>query len=181
MGLAPLGLAVGLFDTVTRRWNNPFRPGFAKKLRDLYDFGKGFPFTTQQQMASLFAALISARLLISRSDNEYRERLVDSGLGWAFWILGTPIIKRLAARWLDRAHGTHLIKSVDGRLELRTRAEIDRLLRHSVSSAAYRNTLQKHIWLGAVSNLVTLVLLGVVEPLIAIQWTKHRGVSTPSR
>ncbi|MBK8190397.1 MAG: hypothetical protein IPK79_08100 [Vampirovibrionales bacterium] len=181
LALTPLALAVGLFDTVKRRWINPFKPGFLRTLRDLYDFGKGFPFTTQQQMASMFAALISARLLVSRSDNEYRERLVDSGLGWAFWILGTPVIKRFAAQWLDRRYGSHLLKRVGGpgekRLELRTRAEIDLLVKPVVSSAVYRRTLQQHIWLGAASNLATLALLGILEPLLAIEWTKSRGAS----
>jgi hypothetical protein len=160
----PLMFTVGLFDTVNRRFRNPFAPGFLRYLRNAYDFGKGFPFTTQQQMASMYAFLIASRLSSSRSGNEYRERLVDSFAGWGLWILGTPIIKRAVSRLLDRSHGTQLVKP-NG--TLRTRQEIVDLIKDG------EKTFGRHVWVGALSTLATIVMLGLVEPYVAILWTKR--------
>jgi hypothetical protein len=160
----PLLFTFGLFDTVKGRFRNPLAPGFARYLRNAYDFGKGFPFTTQQQMASMYAFLIASRLSSSRSGNEYRERMVDSFLGWSLWILGTPAIKRAVSRLIDRTQGTQLVKP-DG--SLRARQEIEHLIKDG------GKTLSKHVWIGALSTLATIGLLGIVEPYLAILWTKR--------
>jgi hypothetical protein len=164
LSLIPLVFTVGLFDTVGRRFRNPLAPGFLKYLRNAYDFGKGFPFTTQQQMASMYAFLIASRLSSSRSGNEYRERMVDSFLGWSLWILGTPAIKRAISRWIDKTQGTQLVKPGDN---LRVKQEILHLVKDG------GKTLSRHVWIGALSTLATITLLGIVEPYLAILWTRH--------
>ncbi|MEB3029894.1 hypothetical protein VJI72_08895, partial [Parvimonas micra] len=78
------------------------------------DFSKKLPFTGTQQMAAGFAVLITARLLGSRSDNEFRERLIDSFAGWGLWIFGTPLLKKGIAWLSDRSGKTQLLK--DGAL-----------------------------------------------------------------
>ncbi len=186
--LAPLVFASGLFDTVNRKFLNPFKPGFKNTLRKLFDFGKAWPFTTQQQMASAFAALITARLLCARSDqnpnlrgNEYRERLIDSGLGWGTWILATPFFKKQIGQWFDKSQGTRLLKEVNGQKVLRTRAEIENLLPYvkGVSREVAENTLKKHIWIGAGSTVATMVLLGIIEPVLGILWSKRNAAQAP--
>lgn len=167
----PLPAALGLFDTVRRQFNAPWKKGFLTQLRNLYEFGKGFPFTTQQQMASMFAFLIISRLASARSGNEFRERLVDSFLGWGIWILGTPLIKRAVAQYLDRNQGTQLLKQTSGQWVVKTRQEIEQRLTGSV----LQKTLKAHIWLQAGSVLTTMVLLGIVEPYLAMLWTKKRS------
>ena len=171
LAMLPLPFAAGLFDTVSRRFVNPFKKGFGKYLRNSFDFAKGAPFTTQPQMASMFALLITARLLCSRSGNEFRERLVDSGMGWVLWILGTPLIKKGIASVLDRRTGSQLLKSVNGKQVLRSRGEIQRFL----TGAVRETTLKKSIWLGAGATVASMILLGIVEPLIGILWTKRNA------
>ena len=167
LALVPLPAAIGLVDTVNKSLNLPGK-GFFRRLRNMYDFKPGFPFTTQQQMASMFAFLITSRLLNSRSGNEYRERLVDSFLGWGLWIFGTPIIKQWITKAMDKNVGTQLLKTVGGKQVMRSRAEIERLLSADVA----KKTLSRNIWVGAISTVATMLLLGVIEPYIAIKWTE---------
>ncbi len=173
LALSPLPFAVGLFDTVNRRFVNPLAKGFVAQWKNRYDFGKKLPFTTQQQIASTFAVLIMARLFNARSENEYRERLVDSVLGWGLWVLATPYIKEKAANVMDQLTGSMLLKRINGRYALRSRAEIEHLL----PARLVNKTLKKNIWIGAVSTMATMALLGVIEPYLAIQWTKRNTVS----
>ncbi|MBY0450135.1 MAG: hypothetical protein K2X01_05860 [Cyanobacteria bacterium] len=167
LALVPLPAAIGLVDTVNKSLNLPGK-GFFRRLRNMYDFKPGFPFTTQQQMASMFAFLITSRLLNSRSGNEYRERLVDSFLGWGLWIFGTPIIKQWITKAMDKNAGTQLLKTVGGKQVMRSRAEIERLLSADVA----KKTLSRNIWVGAISTVATMLLLGIIEPYIAIKWTE---------
>ncbi len=173
LSLLPLPFALGLFDTVKRRFVNPFAKGFGKQWKNMYDFGKKFPFTTQQQIASMFAVLIMARLFNARSENEFRERLVDSSLGWGIWILATPYIKEKAAQLIDKMTGSKLLKRVGEGYELRSRSEIEKLLPKKLVN----KTLKKNIWIGATSTIATMLLLGVLEPYLAIQWTKRNTVA----
>ena len=175
--LAPLPFAFGLFNTTARRFVNPFKKGFTRYLRNAYDFGKGFPFTTQQQMASLFALLISSRLAGSRSKNEFRERLVDSGLGWAVWILGTPILKKGVAALLEKRTGSQLLKTVGKQQVVKNRSEIERLM----TGALKQKTLKQFIWLGAGSTIVSMITLGIIEPLIGILLTKKSAENAAAK
>lgn len=177
ISLVPLFPALGLFDTVNRSIRNPFKRGFMKALRNALDFSKSAPFTTQPQMASMFALLITARLWGSRSDNEFRERLLDSGLGWAAWILATPVIKRVVAGILDRHSGTKLLKKVDDQWVLRTRDEIEHLLpsMKGVTKEIAEKTLKRHIWIGATSTMITMAILGILTPLLGIYWSRHNS------
>jgi hypothetical protein len=168
--LLPIPFAVGMFDTVKRQFLNPFAKGFGGKWLKMYDFTKGFPFTTQQQVASLFALLIGSRLANARSGNEFRERLVDSMLGWGIWILATPFLKEQFAKRLDPT-GKTLWKTVDGQFKLRSMAEAEKLLDPKLAA----KTAGRLKWIGRGSTLITMVLLGIVEPLLAILWTKHRS------
>lgn len=164
MSLAPMLFAVGLFNTGTRRLMLP-KAGFLKEWRNLYDFGKTFPHTTQQQMASIFAMLITSRMMSARSGNEYRERAVDSGAGWAIWILGTPILKKWVAKLWDPA----LLKTVNGQQVMRTRTELEELLPKA------RGAVGRNIWIQAGALGATLALLGIAEPYLAMRWTQKNG------
>ncbi|HEY9745230.1 MAG TPA: hypothetical protein V6C99_03320 [Oculatellaceae cyanobacterium] len=177
LALLPLPIAAGMFDTVHWRGLKPF----SKAWRNALDFSKHAPFTTQQQMAVTFALLITSRLMASRSDNEFRERLVDSALGWVLWILGTPTLKRMIAGHLDKRAGQQiLLKDVPiapgkTRKMLKTSAEIDKLTEYldNVTPEMLAKAKKQFKWLSHGSLLTSFVLLGIVEPLIAMQWTRY--------
>ncbi len=174
--LLPVPLAFGLYDTVNRKM---FRGGKRQWLK-MFDFQKARPFTAQQQMASVFALLITSRLLNSRTDNEFRERMVDSFAGWGIWILGTPLIKEAVARISDAKWGTKLLKEVNGKRVLRTREEIEHLLLPQLqhlpakeAKAIADRTLSASARLGIGSTVATMLMLGIVEPWIGIKWTQY--------
>jgi hypothetical protein len=179
IALLPAPLAAGLFDTVNWKGLKPF----SKAWRNALDFSKSAPFTTQQQMAATFALLIISRLMAARSDNEFRERLVDSGLGWGLWILGTPALKRAIAGYLDRKNGQNLLlkevplESGKTRKTLRTAAEVEKLAAYmdNVSPEMLAKAQKQLKLLSRGSLLGSLFLLGIVEPFIAIQWTKFNS------
>jgi hypothetical protein len=217
LAVLPLPFALGFFDTAAMRFINPIKKKFwsgawdglkklAKgdiknstnwsrlvpfndKVRNMFDFCKEAPFTAQQQMASIFALLITSRLLCARSDNEFRERMVDSFLGWGLWILGTPLMKKAVAAYLDKSNGTVLQKVLpDGKtVALRTRTEIENLLKNEVTvmtktgktavkkvtAQMVTSTRKAHILLGAGSTVMSMILLGIIEPWVGILWTKH--------
>ena len=143
--------------------------GFLQNQIRLNQFSKVFPFTSQQQIASLYAALITSRLIFSRSDIEFRERLVDSVfLGWFVWILGTPFLKRTMATMSDKKNGTMLMKKVGDVMKLRSRLEIERLL---PKNPRRLKTIASHIKISAGSLAATLFVLGILEPLVAMKWS----------
>lgn len=182
ISLLPVPLAAGLFDTVKRQGFAPWKKGAQKVWLKMFDFQKGKPFTAQQQMASVFALLITSRLLNARTDNEFRERMVDSFAGWGIWILGTPLIKQVVAQISDKHFGTKLLKDVGGKTQLRTREEIEYLLKDGIRLAEDKGTkLTKEVWdrtyranvrLGIGSTIATMAMLGIVEPWIGIKWTQ---------
>ncbi len=174
LSLVPLPFAFGMFDTeklsaghLRASFNNPLKKGFLKRVASMMQFGKGFPFTTEQQMASCFAFLIFSRMTSSRSDIEFRERLVDSFLGWSVWILATPFIKKLFAQRFD----PNLLKKVGGETVFKRRPEIERLL----PKAIRQKTLNRFILMSAASLGITIAILGIIEPLIAIKWTERQS------
>lgn len=179
MSLIPLPFAFGIFDTVTlsngagfkKAFNNPFKKGFLNKLSSMFQFGKGFPFTTQQQMASCFAFLIFSRMITARSENEFRERMIDSFLGWSIWILATPRIKKFIAERWDTRWKTQLLKQIGNEKFLKRKVEIEKLLPKNIAN----KTLGKYTILSAASILITIALLGIVEPWIAIKWTEFQA------
>jgi hypothetical protein len=180
--LIPLIPAFGFFNTVERKFMNPLSPKNRQVLKKLYDFSKAKPFTTQQQMASAFALLIFSRLICSRSDNEYRERIVDSGMGWAAWILATPFIKQVVAKLWDSKRKSSLFNQAENRLW--TLQEIKSTLANSLKAqgldeAAVRKVVEtterRATRLGIGSTLATMFLLGVVEPVVGILWSKHNS------
>ncbi len=172
--LIPLPFAFGIFDAVKLSlgdWrnalNNPFSKNFLKRLGSMMQFGKGLPFTTPQQMASCFAFLIFSRLTAARSEIEYRERMVDSFLGWGLWILMTPLAKRFIAGLVDK----NMMKpSGNGGSILKRRIEIEKLLPKPLST--YAGTLGKFILISAGSLALSLFLTGIAEPYLAIKWTE---------
>lgn len=191
VSLIPLSVTAGFVDTVklsAGQWSkafvNPLGKGFMKNFIGLNQFGKAFPYTTQQQIASLYAALITSRLLFSRSDIEYRERLIDSwALGWMVWILGTPALKRFFAGRSDKLAGTQLLKKVGGAVMMRSRLEIEKLLPQNTATARKiaEKTLSKAMIIGPVSFLGTLLTLGVLEPLLAMRWSLSQAKAQQNR
>jgi hypothetical protein len=175
---------MGILDTEKIRIATAlFRKGAGQAWLKMFDFKKLAPFTGQQQMAAVFALLITSRLLNARTDNEYRERLVDSFAGWGLWILGTPIIKRFASMLSDKIVGTTLVKTPNWnplKVELRTKDEISKLLqvestgiRKTLTSDILKKTYTANVRLGMISTLATIGMLGVVEPWIGIKLTQR--------
>jgi len=123
-------------------------------------------------MAALFALLISARLLNSRTDNEFNERALDSFVGWGAWIMGTPILNKLAAKALDHYTGTALTKP--GELGLRSRAEIEALRKlGEASEEVMRRTLKSHIWMQVGTTVATMIGLGIFIPWGCLKLTQR--------
>ncbi len=181
LSLLPLPLAMGVMDVVKMKLVNPFNTQNAKTL---FDFCKGKPFTAPQQMASMFALLITSRLMCSRSDNEFRERFVDSFAGWGIWILGTPLMKLAIAKGLDATGKTALLKqnpdaSSWRKMVLKSDHEIASLMEGSLSKTGaeaakiIKATQRANVWMGAGSMAASVLLLGVVEPWIGIRWTQR--------
>ncbi len=172
MSVVPsLVFATGLFfNTTTRRFiKKPFQGGFkgiSQRLQRTFDFGKGFPHTTGPQIASLFGLLIIGRLLTSRTPIEFRERLMDSVAGWSLLIMGTPTLKRFFARKrLD------LLKTDQfGRKVLKTSKEV-KAFASKKGQKAYTN-------MGRGALGLNILLLGIIEPIAAILWTKAAGSKT---
>jgi hypothetical protein len=162
LALAPLLAAFGCVDTYNRKFINPisgFKDGTLKKL---FDFSKAAPFTSQQQMAAMFALLITSRLLSSRSDNEYKERIMDSAVGWGAWIVGTPLLKIGLSRLSDPKE----LFSASGGLKSREALE-----------AFGSKALPSHIRIGIGSTLATMGILGFGAPYAGIkltQWNEKR-------
>ncbi|MCA9840796.1 MAG: hypothetical protein KC475_01655, partial [Cyanobacteria bacterium HKST-UBA03] len=171
----PLTMGLGLFNIDTladtasfaKAFNNPLKFNtFTKNLGKMFEFGKSFPFTTRQQMGSLFAFLIIARMMFSRSENEFWERTVDSYTGWGTWIVGMPIIKRaLAEAW-----SPNLLKKVNGADVLRSKQEIGLL-----PKALRIPTLRSNMVLTLGSLAATLGLMGIVEPYMSIKLSEWRS------
>ena len=85
--------------------------------------------------------------------------------------MGTPFLKRVFAKWSDNTSKSQLLKIVDGAKVLRSRLEIERLLPKTVQAV----TLRRFIGIGGASTALSLVVLGIVEPLIAMQWSKSQA------
>lgn len=160
IALLPLVAAVGVFNTASLKFGIPKTKNAFRKL---FDFTKSAPFTSQQQMASMFALLITSRLLCSRSDNEYQERMLDSFAGWMFWILGTPLMKQAASK----LSGQKELFKVGGGLKTKEAIE-------TFASTAARKS---NVWIGIGSTLATMGILGIGAPLAGIkltQWNEKR-------
>lgn len=162
LALAPLLAAFGCVDTYNRKFINPisgFKNGTLKKL---FDFSKGAPFTSQQQMAAMFALLITSRLLSSRSDNEYNERIMDSAVGWGAWIVGTPLLKI----GLSKLFAQKELFNASGGLKSREALQ-----------AFGSKALPAHIRIGIGSTVATMGILGFGAPYLGIkltQWNEKR-------
>jgi hypothetical protein len=191
LALLPLPVAIGMFDVSARKFVLNI---FAKnKLRNMFDFTKGWPFTAPQQMASMFALLITSRLMCARSDNEYRELVLDSFMGWGAWILGTPLLKKAAANLLDQGRFPLVGKTMllNGKT-IRSADEIkllDEILKNSIEKGEslvmngvkgapeiqkmLQRTLTANVWMGAVTTGITIGVLGILTPLIGIKLTQH--------
>jgi hypothetical protein len=182
----PLPFAFGLIDSMKLSSGsvasafNPIGKGYLGRLAKMLQFGKGFPFTTQQQMASCFAFLIFSRLTTARSDIEFRERMVDSFLGWGIWILATPRIKKFIAKLWDE----RLLKTQGAGQVLKREVELQRLVckvkgteetTSHLLKKGLKSPLAKFIVMSAASLGITIALLGIIEPYIAIKWTEWQA------
>lgn len=176
----PLLFAFGLFDTQAlsrfafkEAFNAPWKKEFIPRLKEMYQFGKGFPFTTQQQMASCFAFLIFSRMMTARSDVEFRERSVDSLLGWSTWILGTPLLKRGISKVIEKqASNIKLFNSAKG---LRGYEEIKHFPLKGETPLMAQKAMNTSRLINFASMLFSIATLGILEPVAAIKWTAHRA------
>lgn len=145
------------------------------------DYERGFPWTTQQQMAMLFAGLITSRIASARSANEYRERTVDGVLGWGLWILGSPVIRPLLGKHLFQAEKFELLGPDRS---LRTSAELAAFAKDALDKKGLsleKAQRQLSVVQSAAFGL-NVVLMGVVEPFISMMTTlayNRRGTQTP--
>lgn len=152
-------------DTVNRK---VMKPSF-KNFRNVLDFGKTFPFTTQQQIGSLFAFLIASRMFSSRNTDEYRERGIDSALGWGLWILGTPLIKNAAAK-VSNLKGLVKESGLSGNKTVINSDEVKLIKGIKPNEADKLVKMGKSI--GRSSLFLNILLLGVIEPFISIFYTQ---------
>ncbi len=178
LGLLPLPLAFGMVNNAALRAgkfanirNNPFKRGGARKLLRLFQFRKGFPFVSVQQLAALCATVAATRNLTTRDGLEMRERFVDTYAGWLLWIPIIPNIHRLIAKKLDKKHGTHMVKHKSTGGVLRSGAEI----RQFFPKAAVNKTLGILGKLDKRTFVAMVFMLGIVEPYIAIKWTEQQA------
>jgi hypothetical protein len=173
---ALIPMAVGLcFDTVNMRLMKPNR----KFLMHLLDFGKQAPQTMQQQLATLYAFLITSRMLSTREPIEYRERAVDSVLGWSMWILGTPALTRLMAGRATFPKGLEALKDALfkktgpwNQRRLRSVEEITQLTQ-GLSESQIALLKDTRIAVGRKALLLNIGLLGLVEPLFSTFWSQN--------
>jgi hypothetical protein len=107
-------------------------------------------------------------------------------LGWTLWILGTPFIQKVVAKSIEASSNgeVKLLKNVNPELgfrglRLRSGDEIKAFMKTAAGelSQAGVKSMQRNIWIGFASMMATIGLLGIVEPYLAIQWTKRRGVT----
>lgn len=174
----PLSVATGIFDTVNLKLRKPF----GRSWKYLYDFSKKFPFVAQQQIASLYGILIAARIFTARVDHEFYERVIDGVTGFSIWILGAPFLKKLYAMGSavftgDKQQDNPLIKRV-GKFKRRVLRSINeiQLLPDAKLNGVSRDTLINRLKVAGRGGLVTnIILLGLIEPLIAIFLTKRRS------
>ncbi len=168
LALAPLLAAFGCVDTYKLSSSplnsliNPIKGLKNGTLKKLFDFSKAAPFTSQQQMAAMFALLITSRLLSSRSDNEYKERVLDSAVGWVAWIVGTPLLKK----GLSKLSQHKELFNANGSLQSREALQ-------AFSSKA----LPAQIRIGMTSTVATMGILGLGAPYAGIkltQWNEKR-------
>ncbi len=195
--LAPLPFVVGLFDVSAREfvgpsilklWNQTSR----HKLRNMFDFTKGWPFTAPQQMGSMFALLITSRLMCARSDNEYKELMLDSAFGWGWWMVGTPVLQKFAGKALDKGWFPFVDKTqlMNGK-SVRTKAEIEllgelaekKLTGEALKAemAMIQRTMNASVWMRAMSMITTFGILGIGIPYAAIKMTQRNEARKQKR
>lgn len=167
LALTPMIAALGFVDTYKRSFINPFKSlkNGDGALKKLFDYTKAAPFTSQQQMAAMFALLITSRLLSSRSDNEYKERILDSALGWGAWIVGTPLMKI----GLSKLFAPELLNKGS----LKSREAIEAFAESGVRD----KLLKSNIRIGIFSTLATIGILGLGAPFAGMkltQWNEQR-------
>lgn len=168
----PLPFAIGLVDNnalAAMRLKDAFN--FGKNWRNigsLFQFRKGLPFSTFQQIAALCALVCSARVVTSRDKIEMRERLVDAYGSWVIWIVATPWVKKGFAKFWDEKYGTKLLKQAGKHTTFRREIEIEKMLPKAIA----KKTLAIYKKMNHTTFAATLILLGLIEPLIAIKWTE---------
>ena len=197
--MLPLVFATGLFDTYAKHFVVPAIAGlkegalqlgrftlvqakrpavFGRHFNRLLQFEKKAPWTSQQQIAMLFAGLIGARLVSARSGTEYRERAVESTLGWSTWILGSPIIKGLLAKGSGEAFA--LLRP--GTKQLRSVAELEAFAGKELTAKGKTLDQAKTALdtIGLKALLINVGLMGIAEPVLAMfttWWTHHRATN----
>lgn len=175
-GILPLPLVFGVINNsalnngdMKNVVNNPFKKGFVRRAFRMFQFRKGFPFTTVQQVAALCAAVMSARMFTAREKTEARERLVDTYAGWALWIAIVPNLMRNIAKRIDKARGTVMTKHLpNGQQVMRHGSEISRFFDKKTVNKTMKVLKPLQNWTFG----IMVALMGVVEPLIAIKWTE---------
>lgn len=177
LGLIPLPLAAGLVNNhslntgdLKNVWVNPFK-NFGRKLLRMFQFRKGFPFVSVQQIAALCATVMCARMLTVREGTEGRERLVDTYAGWALWIAAIPNLHKWIAGRIDKARGTKLTKHLpNGARVMREGNELATFFKKNTVAATQKILKPLDKWTFG----IMVALMGIIEPLIAIKWTEHQ-------
>lgn len=180
VSLLPLPLVMGFFNTQKiatmgwqKAWTKPFTKGFGQRYLRLFQLGKGFPFATSQQISSIYAGLILSRIATSRDSIEFRERTIDAFLGWGIWMLATPWIKTKLAKRFDATGKTKLLKMLGDQPAIRTEQELLHLVNAPKRVIHESIKRLKIVNYGALAS--TLVLLGLVEPYVAIKLTEMQA------
>lgn len=175
VSLIPLPLILGLVNPEkipTAGWKaarNKLGPGYLKRLGSILQYSNHFPYSGAGQMAILYSVVLGGRMMTARNAVEFRERVIDGFLAWITWILATPLLNKKIAQHWDRTAGTQLTKNVGGEVLLKTRGEIEQLIKSP------GKTLNKFVWIKPISIVSTILLLGVVEPYLSIRLTEWQS------
>jgi hypothetical protein len=161
---------------------SPLQPSHWLKV---YEFSRGFPFTTVAQMELTYGLLCGTRLLSSRDDSEFRETGIrDCVMGWPTLTYGFDVMKKLLGtsfnKRLGRAFGNEALPLLmKNPSEVRSGEEIaEHFFRNTAIPTgkipeALQQTRLAHRWVTFASAVTNWFLLALAEPQIGI-WLTNR-------
>lgn len=175
-----------LGGAVVRRFRlqnlSPLQPSHWLKV---YEFSRGFPFTTVTQMELTYGLLCGTRLLSSRDDSEFRETGIrDCLMGWPTLTYGFDFMKKVLGTSFNKRLGQAF---GDKTLPLLMKTQHDVRNGEEIAEHFFQNldiptgkipeALQKsrlaHRWVTFASAVTNWVLLAFAEPQVGI-WITNR-------
>jgi hypothetical protein len=189
-----------LGKSVVAKYNRKLNPFKWKDIVRVYQFQRGFPWTTLAQMELTYGLLCGFRLLSARNDSEWRETaLRDALLGWPTLTYGFEMVQkqlgkignRMLVNRINKTHGLNLQGNAPVLLrkggEIRNTDDMTAGMMHNATGLTGQaaSKLAKQVngaWTGltAISSAISIALLSFLEPMWGINMTtnlelkKHR-------